>query len=302
MSIGCPSTLSHVLWLHLLLSGGWLWFAADPYTGVSFLRLSHSWKERTVTYYFRLMFCLLILHSHLLLIYIYNTGLNNDVVITAFCTSLHWSPQWPAQRVPGLSSTTSRSSWVRASTGAWTMARVEMMAPFWLKKPLQHIKCWIPPCSAVLFKPQLRHRHPLVFQHLLCSRGSMKPTLSTVGFITFRASLTIRFIMWARHGWWVHLNTFIDLVMLAALSLTQQTTFPSTCHSLATLNSSSAKFSVAELKTVQKTARYQTIYNEVTCNWHVRCGYPWCPGVSGRANGSSFLDSFPYWSLCTVVE
>ena len=24
MNIGCPSTLSHVLWLHLLLSGGWL--------------------------------------------------------------------------------------------------------------------------------------------------------------------------------------------------------------------------------------------------------------------------------------
>ena len=42
-SVTCPV-------FYLLLSGGWLWFAADLYTGVSFLRLSHSWRERTVIY------------------------------------------------------------------------------------------------------------------------------------------------------------------------------------------------------------------------------------------------------------
>lgn len=62
-------------------------------------------------------------------------------------------------------------------------------------------------------------------------------TLPTVGFSTFRASLTNKLILCARHGRWVHVRILLALVMLAALSLTQHTTLFSTSHSFAALSS-----------------------------------------------------------------
>lgn len=102
---------------------------------------------------------------------------------------------------------------------------------------------------------------------LLLKNSTMAFTLSTVGFTTFRASLTSKLIVCARQRWWFHLQIFIAFVTLAALSLTQHLIFhiPVFCHSEQLLCSEWQMclrcVFFTELKAIQQTGHHLELFN-----------------------------------------
>ncbi|MEQ2196174.1 hypothetical protein XENOCAPTIV_025664 [Xenoophorus captivus] len=67
---------------------------------------------------------------------------------------------------------------------------------------------------------------------LLWKNSTIPFTLSRVGFITFRACLTNRLIVCARHGWWVHLRVLTAFVSCIVSNTTNHFVFhaPLFCH------------------------------------------------------------------------
>lgn len=101
------------------------------------------------------------------------------------------------------------------------------------------------------------------------SYSTVTSTFSNVGLISFRASLTTRFNVWAKHGTSVHSVFRIAAVILLALSLTQHTTSFLTFQSFAVLRSSPARLSAVCRSQSSKQSRRQEMILKFSTKWHV---------------------------------
>lgn len=112
------------------------------------------------------------------------------------------------------SGSTFHSSWLRGSAGELITTRVEFTAS--LDSRIRLSMCKVKfnlithSCLSLSLGMPICHWVDSSFSvafELLRKNSTIAFSLSTLGFITFKTSLTNRVIVCARHGWWVHFRT-----------------------------------------------------------------------------------------------